>query len=219
MVQDEKPRGPHWNPLGVCRIRIAPTISRAHLLSHNHLRSPNRSPRPNTHDMDIRNQFSRLKKKVKRLGNKQKPGRPGGDTDGESVGPGNLLPQPEPHVVANDGEGSGADEGGHQAGPTDQPPQLDEPELLLANGGENDQGAGEADIDGRKAGSMHLHLPSDAEVWAGSGPCQGGDEDDAEEDGQFYSRSSSPSVQHSGDPNGVLTSQFNFLHQSFIQTM
>ena len=163
--------------------------------------------------MDIRNPFSRLKKKVKRLGNKQKPGIAGADADGESAGPDNPLPRPEPHVVGNR-----ADEGGEQAGPTDQPPQLDEPELLLANRGENDPGAGEADIDGRKASSMHLHPPSDAEVWAGSGPCQGGDEDE-EEDGQFYSRSSSPSVQHSGEPNGVLTSQFKFLHQSFIQTM
>jgi len=169
--------------------------------------------------MDIRNSFSRLKKKVKRLGNKQKPGIAGANADGESAGPDNPLPRPEPHVVANDGEGNRADKGGEQASSMDQPPQLDEPELLLANRGENDPGAGEADIDGRKASSMHLHPPSDAEVWAGSGPCQGGDEDDGEEDGQFHSRSSSPSVQHSGDPNGVLTSQFNFLHQSFIQTM
>jgi len=94
--------------------------------------------------MDIRDSFSRLKKRVKRLGRKQKLGRAGADIDGESVGSDNPLPQPQPHVVVDDREGNEADVGGQQAGTTDQPPQPDEAELSLAGRGENDQGVGEA---------------------------------------------------------------------------
>jgi len=154
--------------------------------------------------MDIRNPFSRLKKKVKRLGTKQKPGRPGTDADGESARLDNLFPQLEPHVVANGGEGNGADEGGRQAGPTDQPPQLDEPELLLANRGKNDR-VGETYIDGRKVSPMYSHLHLDVGIEVGSKPCQGGNRDDEEEGGQIYPHPPSPSVLHSGEPDGVLT--------------
>jgi len=161
--------------------------------------------------MDTRNPFSRLKKKVKRLGNKLKPGRAGADTDGESAGSGNPLPQPELHVVANDGEGNGADEGGQQAGPTDQPRQLDEPELSLANEGENDQGVGEAYIDGGGVDPMYSHPHLDIEIEVGSKPCRGQHGDDKEGDGQIYPHSLHPSVPHGGEPDGVLTPQFKFL--------
>jgi len=155
--------------------------------------------------MDIRNPFSRLKKKVKRLGNKQKPGRPGGVADGESAGPDNLFPQPEPHVVANGGEGNGADEGGQQAGPTDQPLQPDEPELLPADGGENERGAGEAYTDGRKVSPVYSHPHLDVGIEVGSKPRRGGSGDDREESGQVYPHPPSPSVLHGGEPDGVLT--------------
>jgi len=154
--------------------------------------------------MDIRNSFSRLKKKVKRLGNKQKPGGAGADNGGESTGPDNPLPQPEHHIMANDGEGDGADDGGQQAGPTDQPPQPDEPELLPANGGENDQGVGEAYTDGRKVSPICSHPHLDAEIEVGSKPHRGGNGHGGEEDRQVYPHPLPPSVQHSGEPDGVL---------------
>jgi len=155
--------------------------------------------------MDIRNPFSKLKKKLKRLGNKLKQGRTGADTNGESAGSVNPLPQPEPHVVANDGEVNGADEGGQQAGPTDQPPQLDEPELSLANEGENDQGVGEAYIDGGGVDPMYSHPHSDVGIEVGSKPCRGQNGDDEEEDRQICPHPLFPPVPHGGEPDGVST--------------
>ena len=150
--------------------------------------------------MDIRNSFSRLKKKVKHMGSKQKPGRTGADVDRESVDPGNPLPRSEPHVVADDGEGNGVDDDGQQVGPTDQPPQPDEPELVSANGGKIDQGEGEVDVDWRKVTPMYSQPHQDVEVGAGSGPCREG-----EEDGKIYPCLSAPSIPHSGEHNGALT--------------
>jgi len=150
--------------------------------------------------MDIRSSFYRLKKRVKHLGGKQKLGGAGADVDGESVGSNNPLPQPEPYVVADDGEEDGTDEGGQQAGPMYQPPQAGEPKLSLANGGENDQGAGMVEIDGRKVGPTHPHPHSDIEVEVGSGPRQGQNGDD----GEVYPHSSSPLVLYSGEPDGML---------------
>ena len=52
--------------------------------------------------MDIREPFSKLKKRIKHrlTGSKHKPGKIGVDAGGEEVGtPGSLL-QPEPHFVA-----------------------------------------------------------------------------------------------------------------------
>ena len=154
--------------------------------------------------MDIRNSFSRLKKKVKHLGSKQKLGRTGVNVDGESVDPDDLLPQPDHHVAAGDGEWSGADEDGRQASSMDQPPQLDEPEALLANRGEHDQlGGGEAEIDGRKIRPMYSRSHSDIGVGAGSGPYRDGNGTGGEDDGEFYSCSSTPSISHGGEPDGA----------------
>jgi len=155
--------------------------------------------------MDIRDSFSRLKKRVKRLGRKRKPGRVGGDIDGESVGSDNPLSQPQPHV--DDGEENRTDERGQQAGPMDQPSQPGGLGLLPANGSENDQGAGEADIDERKGSLMHSHPHSDIEAAVGSGPHRGRNGDDGEEDGEIYPRLPSPLVLYSGEPDGMLIPQ------------
>jgi len=154
--------------------------------------------------MDI---FNRLKKRVKHRGGKQKLGGAGVDVDGESVGSDNPLPQPEPYVVADDGEEDGTDEGGQQAGPMYRPPQAGEPKLSLANGGENDQGMGVVDIDGGKVSLMHSHPHSDIEVGVGSGPGRGRDGDDGEENGGVYPRSSSPLILYSGELDGMLRPQ------------
>ena len=161
-------------------------------------------PTPN---MDTRNPFSRLKKKVKRLGNKQKQGRTGADFDRESVGPDNPLPQSEPHIVVDDRERNGTNKGVQQASTMDQPPQLYESEVFPADGGESDQGVGEADVGGRKVSPMYLHLHSDVEARVGSRPCQGWNGGAGEENGEVYCPSSSLLVLHSGDPNGMLIPQ------------
>jgi len=154
--------------------------------------------------MDIRNPFSRLKKKVKRLGSKQKLGRTGVNVDEESVDPDNLLPLSDHHVAGGEGEPSRANEGEQRASSMDQPPQLDELEALLANRGEHDQlGGGEGDIDGRKVRPMYSRSRSDTGVGAGSGPRQDGNGTDGEDDEQFYSCSSTPSISHGGEPDGA----------------
>ena len=160
-----------------------------HPLSHNHLHQLDA-------DMDIRGPFSRLKKKVKHLGNKHKPGRTRPDVDGEIVDPANSSPRPAPHVTMGDGEGDG-----QQACLTDQPSQPDEPEPVPLGESENNQG-GEGGVDGREGGQRYAHLHSDVGVMMRTGPSRG--RDDVHEDGeQFYFRSSSPSTSHSGKPDGM----------------
>ena len=128
-----------------------------HSLSHSHLR---------WHDtgMGIRDSFSKLKKKVKHLGRKRKPDRPGGNVNAEDVGPADPLLQPEAHIVAGDGEGNETNAGGQQVSSTDQPPQPGEPELMLASGGKNGRRVGEAGVDGSEVGMRYSHPYPEVEV-------------------------------------------------------
>ena len=84
--------------------------------------------------MDMRESFSRLKKKLKHplTRGKHKPDRTGTDAGGERVNATGSLPRPGPHIVVGGGddrEGSGANAVGGQFFSTDQPSQSD--------GGEN----------------------------------------------------------------------------------
>jgi len=171
--------------------------------------------------MDIRNSFSRLKKKVKHLGSKQKPGRTGADVDEESANPMNPPQRPGPYVVAGGGGGNGADADGQQASSTDQPPQPYDQELVPANEGENDKGGGEVDIDGRKFSQVYSRPHSDVEAAVdsevGSEPCRDGYGADGEEGRQFYSCLSTHSIPHSGEPDGALTCPSKLLPSSLTQ--
>ena len=94
-------------PLSACRTTIAPAPSAGlnqshegnHLLSHHHLHR-------NT-DMEFRDSFSRLKKKVKHrlTGNKPKLSETGTDVGGERVDSTSSRPRSEPHFVADGGSG------------------------------------------------------------------------------------------------------------------
>jgi len=172
-----------------------------------------------TLDMDVQNSLSRFKKKVKRLGSKQKLGRTGANIDGESANPTNPPPRPGHDAVLDSGGGNTAEVGGQQASSTDHPPQPDDPELVPANRGENNQGGGGADTNGRKISLMYLppHSDIEPEVGAGSEPCRDGNRADGEEDEQFYSRSSTPSVPHSQESNGMLAWLFRLLPSSHSQ--
>jgi len=165
-------------------------------------------------DMDIRNLFSRLNKKVKQMGSKQKPGRTAADVNGEAADPDNPRPQPEPHVETDGRDGNGADEDGQPAGLIDQPTQPDEPELAPANRSEDEQGEEEAGVDGGIVGPMYSCSHLDVEVGMGSRPCQEGN---GEEGRQLYSCSSPPLILHGGEPDGVLTHLFQLLPSSFTQ--
>ena len=113
--------------------------------------------------MDLRDSFSKLKKKFKhRLpGSGSKPETTHVDADGERVDPtSSPLPKPGPHAV-----GSGANEDGWQVhSTTDRPPQPDKPEPVPESGSEKDQGA-----DGREFSQRDSPLPSDAGVAVGGG--------------------------------------------------
>jgi len=154
--------------------------------------------------MDIRDSFSRLKRRVKHIGGKRKPDRIGSDIDGESVSATNPLPRPEPHVVAGCGEEDGADTTGWQACSTGQPPQSDEPELVPASGNENDRG-GDAGVDGEKVSPGYSHPRPDVEVRAGGGPDLGGNEAEGEGYRELYSCSFIPSTPCSEELDGVWT--------------
>ena len=190
--------------LGVCRraSRLYPrgtiraTRPFAHPPSHNYLH------RSNT-DMDVRDSFSRLKKKVKRIGGKLKPNRAGADTDGESIDPANPLPQPESHFVTGPGEGNGPDTDGRQACSTDRLPQPDEPETVVVSGSDDGRGGGDAGVAGGRGSTECSHPHPDVEAGAGSDVGQVGDGTDGEGDEQFYSCSSAPSTPRSMEPDGM----------------
>jgi len=133
--------------------------------------------------MDLGDSFSKLKEKVKHrlAGKKRKWGEEEADSDGEIVGPGGSLPQPDLHIGVDDGEGSGANTGGRQARLTDPPPQQDALVPVPVGGSENDQGEGGVDVGGREVSQSYSRLWSDIDVVMGSGLGGG---DDADEEGR-----------------------------------
>jgi hypothetical protein len=125
--------------------------------------------------MDIREPFSKLKKKIKHrlTGSKHKPGKTGIDAGGEEVDTPGSLPRPEPHFVAGGSHDQEGGEGGTVGGrdfSTNQPPQSSEPEHVPGDESESDQEEGGADIDGKDASQTHSHPHPDVEVVVGSGP-------------------------------------------------
>jgi len=159
--------------LGVCKPANARRSRGAAATSHpssvHHLRY--------NADMDLGDSFSKLKKKVKHrlAGKKHKPGGGEAGTDGEIVDASSSLPQPEPHVVATDEDGSGANADGRQACSTDPPPQPDEPGPVPAGGSETDQGEAGADVGGREVSKSYPHPRLDIGAAMGSESGRGDD--------------------------------------------
>ena len=145
-------------------------------LSHRHLR------RPDT-DMEFRDSFSRLKKKVKHqlTGSKPKPEKTGADVGGSRLDPTGSHLGSEPHFVASGGhdqEGRGANVDEGQITSTIQLPQPDEPNSVPTPGSANDEERGEADVDGRGIEQTHSQsLSLDVGVTVGSEPSEGKDID------------------------------------------
>ena len=142
--------------------------------------------------MDLGDPFSKLKEKVRHRLTRRKH-KPGGDVVGADweivdpdwiIDPASSLPQPETHVMACDGEGSGANVDGQQACSEDLPPQQDEPEPVQADGSENDQGEGGEDVNGKQVNQSYSHLHLDVGVVMGSGFGQGDDADEEERSGK-----------------------------------
>ena len=130
---------------------------------------------------DIRDSFSRMKKKIKHklTGSKRKPDRTGADARGGGTDSTGSLSRPEPRVVTggvHDQGGNGANTDGRQAYSTDL-------------------GRREVDIGGGEFSQSHSYLRSDVESATESRS--------SGEVEQFYSAASSPQIPNSGKPDGV----------------
>ena len=89
----------------------------------------------------------------------------------------------------------------------DQLRQQDEP----ARRSETGQGEGEADVDRGEVGQRHSCPDSDVEAMVGSGPRrEGSDADDVKVE-QVHPPPSTPSIPHSGKPDGMLMWLFRLL--------
>jgi len=164
--------------------------------------------------MDIRESFSRLKKKLKYPGSKHKLDRTGADSGGETADPANPLPRPVSHVVAGDNhhQEDGVDAARRHIHSTGAPPPPDVLQPLSACGNVNNRGGGEGPgVDGGEAGQRSLQPHSDIGVVMGSGPGQGGNRTDGEKGEQAYPSPSTPSTPCIGTPDSMLTLLFELL--------
>ena len=157
---------------------------------------------------DIQGSLSKMKKKFKQrlTGKKHKPDGTGASPGEETPDSTSSLPQPDPHVVAdesNDQEGDRADAAGERAPSTVRPPQPDGPESVPARGNDNRQEGVEAGVDGEEADQNDSHPCSDVEVAVGSG--RSGELEAVDPS------PSTPSISHGAEPGGTWTWLFWFL--------
>ena len=143
-----------------------------------------------------------MKKKFKHrlLGRKRKQDGTGSTLGGDSerADSTSSLPQREPHAVTDqsyDREGNKADVAGEQVASANRPSQTDGPEFIPTRGGGNDQGGGEADIDGGETSQRGSGPHSDVEVAVGNG--RGGELEGV------YPSPSTPSIPQGGKPDGM----------------
>jgi hypothetical protein len=165
-------------------------------------------PTPTYTDMEFRDSFSRLKKKVKYriTGRKPEPNKSGADVGGERVDSAGSRSGSVPHVVAggsHDQEGEGSSEDGGRVLSTIRLPQPGEPGPVPEHGSVNDDERRGADVDGGEIEQTHsrLHL-ADAEVVEGSGPAEGKDVD-GEKVEPVYPTPSTTSIPHDGKPDSM----------------
>jgi len=157
--------------------------------------------------MDVRESFSRLKKKLKRPGSKlTEPDRTGADSGGERADPASSLSRPVPYVVAdgshNREEGSNAD--GCQIRSTDGPTLPDVPDPVPICRSENDRAEGQGlGVAEEEASRIHLGPHSDIRVVVGSLPGREGNGADGGEVGRVHSSPSTPSISCIGKPDGA----------------
>ena len=161
--------------------------------------------------MDMRDSFSKLKKKLKHplTGRKNKPGGTGVDIGGEKLDPAGSLPRSGPHVVAGGGynrDEDGAKADRQQVRSTDrlsQFPQPDQSESVPARGSKNDQDRGDEGVSGGGVSRDHSNPHPGAEVVVEGGPNRSRDDADGEKTELVYPSPSIPSIQCSGKTNGV----------------
>jgi len=146
---------------------------------------------------NIRDSFSRLKKKIKHplRRTRHKPDGAGSDASGERTASSSPLPRPEPPVVVggdHDRGGNGTNADRRQVRSTDRAP-----ESLPAGGSDNDRQRGEVDVDGREASQRSSRLDPDANVDVALRIRLG-----REVEG-VHPSPSAPPIPHSGKPDSV----------------
>jgi len=126
---------------------------------------------------DIRDSFSRLKKKIKHelTGSKHKPDRIGPDAPGERAKPTGKAD-------------------GRRDRSTNQAPQL---EYVPAGGSDNDQRKEEVDVRGTEVSQRSPHLSPDADVAVTVGSRHSGEVE------RICPSSSTPSIPHGGNPDSM----------------
>jgi len=167
-------------------------------------RAQPRPPTPASTDMDMREAFSRLRKKIPRSGSKRKPDRTGADTSGERADAMGSPPPSDHHLVVGGGQGRRASTDGWLAHLMDRPQQTNYPEPVPARVSETDRGGREAGVDGGEISQRHR-------VGPGSRPSRDGKDVDTEGVGRVYLSPSTPSDPHSGKPNSTRTRLFHVL--------
>ena len=165
--------------------------------------------------MDIRDSFSRLKKKLKHptTGRKPEPGKTRADASGERVDSAGSLPRPEPHIVAGDSRSQEENDTSvdrQRLCSPDQHPQPDQPESVPTRGGEYDEEGGEADADRKEEDRTYSHSRSDVEAVVGGGRGREGNHAGEESVERAHPSPSIPSIPHDGKPDGMWTSFFSF---------
>ena len=161
--------------------------------------------------MDIRESFSRLKKKFKRAGRKRKPEGTGTDSGGESVNPAGLLSRPVSHIVAGSSrsrDDNGSDADVRREYSIGRLPTPSMQESVSARGGDDCQGGKEGGVDGWEESQRHSHLHSDIEVAVGSESGQGGNGVNGENIRQVDLSPSTPSIMYSGKPDSMWALRF-----------
>jgi len=148
-----------------------------------------------------------MKKKFKQqlTGKKHRPDGTGANPGEETPDSTSSLPQPNPHVVADEShkKRDRADAAGERASSTVRPPQPDGPESVPARGNDNRQEGEEADVDEREASQKDSHPNPDVEVMVGSG--RSGELEAVDPS------PSTPSISHGAEPDGTWTWLFWFL--------
>jgi len=142
---------------------------------------------------DMRNSFSRMKKKIKHrlVESKRKSDRAGSDASGERADSSGPLPRQEPRVAVGGGHdrgGNGTDADGRQVRSTDRAP-----ESVPAGGSDNDQERGQADVDGREVSQRSSRLDPDVAVGIGC----------SREVEEVRPSPSTPPIPHSGRPDSM----------------
>ena len=123
--------------------------------------------------MDMRESFSRLKKKLKHPGSKHKSGRTGANSRENRESPPTSPSLPVPHVVAGGSHSRGEDGAnacGRHISSTARPPLPGVPGPVVAGGSEGNEGGGDGGVDGVEISQRHLHPYSDVKVMVGSDP-------------------------------------------------